>query len=167
MLLYFSLLYMLPVIMEFYFQFSLVFFFIIQIARIFLSVDHSMIGLKFAGGPCGFPGLGSGSSTPSITSFEMLPVFAISLKMYAICWYTILGCTWSSMHWCHLFLCSYHFSTCSLIFLSLILWMVFSSLFVPYHLFHLPSSLEHIFKIICYNLYLFLLTCCYSIFRVD
>ena len=32
---------------------------IIHIARIFISMDNSMIGLRFAGGPCGFPGLGS------------------------------------------------------------------------------------------------------------
>ena len=49
-----------------------------------------MIGLRFAGGPCGFPGLGSGTSMPSITSSGTLPVYAISLKMSAICWYTIL-----------------------------------------------------------------------------
>ena len=50
-----------------------------------------MIGLRFAGGPCGFPDLGSEISTPSITSSWMLPVFAISLKMSAIYWYTISG----------------------------------------------------------------------------
>ena len=62
----------------------------IQIARIFLSMDSSMIGLRFAGGPCGFPGIGNGTSTSSITSSGMLPVFAISLKISAICWYTVL-----------------------------------------------------------------------------
>ena len=64
---------------------------IIQIARIFLHMDNSMIGLRFAGGPCGFPCLGSGTSTPYITSSSILPVFAISLKMSVTCWYAILG----------------------------------------------------------------------------
>ena len=42
---------------------------IIQIARIFLSIDNSMIGLRFAGDHCVFPGLGSENNTPSITLF--------------------------------------------------------------------------------------------------
>ena len=54
-------------------------------------MDSSLIGLRFAGGPCDFPGLGSETSTPSLTAPGVLPVFAISLKMSAIWCYTILG----------------------------------------------------------------------------
>ena len=36
-------------------------------------MDNSMIGLRFAGDPFGFPGLGSGTSTPSVTSSGILP----------------------------------------------------------------------------------------------
>ena len=39
-----------------------------------------MIGLRFAGGPCGFPGSGSGTSTPSITSSGILPVLPFHWK---------------------------------------------------------------------------------------
>ena len=42
---------------------------IIHMARIFLMTENRMTGLRFAGGPCGFPGLGMGTSIP----FSVLP----------------------------------------------------------------------------------------------
>ena len=62
---------------------------IIQFARIFLIMDNSMIGLRFAGGPDGFPGLGSGTSTSSITLSGILPVFPFHWNFYNLLVYNL------------------------------------------------------------------------------
>ena len=47
--------------------------------RIFLNILRRIIGLRFAGGPLGLPGLGSGSSSPCIRADGVSPVAAVLL----------------------------------------------------------------------------------------
>ena len=88
----------------------------------------------------------------------MLSVFDISLKMSVICWNSILGmyliitALMSSIYaywFSYLYFCEWSYHLC---------WF-----YIFYFIF---SSLEHFFKMICFNLYLFLLTCCYSVFII-
>ena len=41
---------------------------IIMTARIFRSIESKMMGLRFCGGPCFFPGLGKGTNMPCLIS---------------------------------------------------------------------------------------------------
>ena len=62
-----------------------------HIVNIFLSMDRSIIGLKFSGGPFGLPGFCSGVRMPSVISSGCSPVFAVVLYMSAIILYTFVG----------------------------------------------------------------------------
>ena len=53
-------------------------------------VESKMIGLRFAGGPCGLFGLGSGVKIPSLSSFGNSPVSADLFKISAIVLYCIV-----------------------------------------------------------------------------
>ena len=55
-----------------------------QMARIFLIIESRIIGRRFAGGPCFFPGFGIGASSPDFSSAGHLPVFAIVFSSIAI-----------------------------------------------------------------------------------
>ena len=55
-----------------------------QMARIFLIIESRIIGRRFAGGPCFFPGFGIGASVPDFISAGYLPVFAIVFNSIAI-----------------------------------------------------------------------------------
>ena len=55
-----------------------------QIARIFLSADSNIMGLRCPGGPGFFPGFGSSISIPSLTSVWNSPVSAMMLYISAI-----------------------------------------------------------------------------------
>ena len=46
-------------------------------ASIFLSIDRSIIGLRFLTGPLGLPGLGSGTKSPRLISVGLCPVSAV------------------------------------------------------------------------------------------
>ena len=50
-----------------------------------------MVGLRFPGGSCFFPGFGKGISFPCFISFGCSPVFAISLKISAMPSHSISG----------------------------------------------------------------------------
>ena len=60
-------------------------------ANIFLSIDKSMIGLRFFTGPFGLPGLGRGMSCPKLSSKGLFPVPAILFKICAIWLKTVSG----------------------------------------------------------------------------
>ena len=53
-------------------------------ARIFMIIESRIIGRRFAGGPCFFPGFGIGVSVPDLISAGYLPVFAIVFNCIAI-----------------------------------------------------------------------------------
>ena len=53
-------------------------------ARMFPIIESRIIGRRFAGGPCFFPGLGIGVSVPDLISAGYLPVFAIVFNCIAI-----------------------------------------------------------------------------------
>ena len=55
------------------------------IARIFLRIDKSIIGLRFFTGPLGLPGFGSGINCPKLSSIGLLPVSAIWFNISAMC----------------------------------------------------------------------------------
>ena len=57
---------------------------IIHMARIFLVTESRMMGLRFAGGLCGFPGLGMGTRIPSFSSSGYSPDLAMVLNISAI-----------------------------------------------------------------------------------
>ena len=57
-----------------------------QMARIFLSTDSKMIGLRFSGGPLVFPGFCNGIRMPCLISFGKVPVSAMLFIMLAISW---------------------------------------------------------------------------------
>ena len=61
------------------------------IAKIFLSMDRSIIGLRFLTGPFGLPGLGRGISCPKLSSKGLFPVSAMLFRICAICSKTISG----------------------------------------------------------------------------
>ena len=46
-------------------------------ARSFLIIESRIIGRRYAGGPCFFPGLVIGASVPDFISAGYLPAFAI------------------------------------------------------------------------------------------
>ena len=56
----------------------------IHMSRILLMTESRMMGLRFAGSPCGFPGLGSGTSIPSFSSSGYSPDLAMLLNISAI-----------------------------------------------------------------------------------
>ena len=56
---------------------------IVIIARIFLRIDKSIIGLRFFTGPLGLPGFGSGINCPKLNYIGLLPVFAIWFNISA------------------------------------------------------------------------------------
>ena len=51
---------------------------------IFLIIESRIIGRRFAGGPCFFPGFGRGVSIPDLISAGYLPVLAIVFSSGAI-----------------------------------------------------------------------------------
>ena len=53
-------------------------------ARIFLIIESRIIGRRFAGGPCFFPGFGRGVSIPDLISAGYLPVLAMVFSSVAI-----------------------------------------------------------------------------------
>ena len=55
-----------------------------QMARIFLIIESRIIGRRFAGGPCFFPGFGRGVSIPDFISAGYLPVLAMVFSSVAI-----------------------------------------------------------------------------------
>ena len=55
-----------------------------HIARIFLSMDKSIIGLRLVSGPLCFPGFCSGVRIPSLISFGYSPVLDISFRIFVI-----------------------------------------------------------------------------------
>ena len=55
-----------------------------QLARIFLIIESRIIGRRFAGGPCFFPGFGIGASVPDYISAGYLPVVAVVFNSIAI-----------------------------------------------------------------------------------
>ncbi len=55
-----------------------------QMARIFLIIESRIIGRRFAGGPCFFPGFGRGVSIPDLISAGYLPVLAMVFSSVAI-----------------------------------------------------------------------------------
>ena len=54
------------------------------IANIFLRTDNRIIGLRFFGGPLGFPGFGNGINCPKVNSVGFIPVSAILFSISAI-----------------------------------------------------------------------------------
>ena len=69
---------------------------IIHMAKIFLMTESRMMGLKFAGGPCGYPGLGRGTSIPSFSSSGYSPDLAMLLNISAILLWITSGLYFSS-----------------------------------------------------------------------
>ena len=55
-----------------------------QMARIFLIIESRIIGRRFAGGPCFFPGFGRGVSIPYLISAGYVPVTAMLFSSVAI-----------------------------------------------------------------------------------
>ena len=55
-----------------------------HLARIFLSVDNRITGLRFSAGPLGFPGFCRGVSCPSLISLGYSPVSARVLSSNTI-----------------------------------------------------------------------------------
>ena len=53
-------------------------------AKIFVMTESMMMGLRFAGGPCGFPGLGRSTSIPSFSYSGYSPDLAMLLNISAI-----------------------------------------------------------------------------------
>ena len=53
-------------------------------ARIFLIIESRIIGRRFAGAPCFFPGFGRGVSIPDLISAGHLPVLAMVFSSVAI-----------------------------------------------------------------------------------
>ena len=69
------------------------------IAKIFLKTDNKITGLRFFGGPLGFPGFGSGMSCPNVSSVGFFPVSAILLRMSAIWSCIMFGLCLTSSAW--------------------------------------------------------------------
>lgn len=57
----------------------------IHIAKSFLRTDKSITGLRFCGGPLGFPGFGKGVKSPIDISFGCSPDSHVSFRMSAMC----------------------------------------------------------------------------------
>ena len=55
-----------------------------QMARIFLIIESRIIGRRFAGGPCFFPGFGRGVSIPDLISAGYLRVHAMVFSSVAL-----------------------------------------------------------------------------------
>ena len=55
-----------------------------MIAKIFLSTESKIIGLRFLTGPFGFPGFGNGIKFPNESSVGLFPVSAMSLRISAM-----------------------------------------------------------------------------------
>ena len=56
----------------------------IQMARIFLIIECRIIGRRFAGGPCFFPGVGRGVRIPDLIYARYLPVPVMLFNHVAI-----------------------------------------------------------------------------------
>ena len=69
---------------------------IIHMAKMFLMTESRMMGHRFAGGPCGFPGLGRGPSIPSFSSSGYSPDLAMLLSISAILVWMTPGLYFSS-----------------------------------------------------------------------
>ena len=59
--------------------------------RIFLRILSKIIGLRFSGGPLGFPGFCMGYRRPCTSAFGISPVVAVELYISAICLWIDIG----------------------------------------------------------------------------